>query len=417
MTELSVSVIIVSRGRPQSLCRCLTAVSQLLYKTFEIVVVVDTAGFDAVTKLSFSDRIKISKFDDVNISTARNHGLTLAAGEIVAFIDDDAVPEPAWLLHLVQPFKNPMVSAAGGFVRGRNGISYQWQGQEIDEFGYSKDITITTEQPTIVSAGPGKAIKTQGTNCAFRRSTLAEIGGFDPAFRYYLDEADVNFRLAERGNATAIVPRAEVHHCYEASETRLQNRVPKSLFEIGASQAIYLRKHASVERFDEVLKGFCEAQRATLIRHMIAGNCEPGDVGVVMSTLNDGILEGLSRSIVPLPVIAQSDLPFCVFRQNDDARDHRIICGYRIHARRLRRQAEETVRRGYNVSLYLFSRTARFHRLSYRNGYWEQAGGIFGKSVRSEPVFQFTRLKQRLKKETQRVLLRRDPLDTAERIS
>ncbi|MCB2152739.1 MAG: glycosyltransferase, partial [Rhodobacteraceae bacterium] len=58
---------------------------------------------------------------------ARNLGLAAAAGEIVAFIDDDAVPEPRWLARLTAPFADPGIAAAGGFVVGRNGISFQWR--------------------------------------------------------------------------------------------------------------------------------------------------------------------------------------------------------------------------------------------------------------------------------------------------
>ncbi len=60
MTDLTVSVIVVSRGRPDALCRCLTAVSQLVYHTFEVIVVADKAGLAATGRLAFADRIKLA---------------------------------------------------------------------------------------------------------------------------------------------------------------------------------------------------------------------------------------------------------------------------------------------------------------------------------------------------------------------
>jgi len=72
---------------------------------------------------------------------------------------------------------------------------------------------------------------------------LVAIGGFDPAFRYFLDETDVNMRLAKAGHATAIVPLAEVHHGFAASRFRRDDRVPRDLSQIGASWTVFQRKH------------------------------------------------------------------------------------------------------------------------------------------------------------------------------
>ena len=135
MTDLPVSVVIVSRGRPAALQRCLTGVSQLQYAPFEVIVVADPDGIAAARKMDFAAHLKLVAFDKANISAARNLGIAQAAGEIVAFIDDDAVPEPQWLRYLVAPSRQSDVAAMGGFVRGRNGISYQWRAQSVDGYG------------------------------------------------------------------------------------------------------------------------------------------------------------------------------------------------------------------------------------------------------------------------------------------
>ncbi len=413
MSPVSVSVIIVSRGRPAALCRCLDAVSQLIYHLFEVVVVADKAGTAAAYGLPISDRITIAQFDEPNISVARNLGISMAKGDIVAFLDDDSVPEPGWLFHLMQAFSNASVVAAGGFVRGANGISYQWRGQTIDRFGYSHDLRIDATESQILTGTPGRAIKTQGTNCAFRRKVIARIGGFDPAFRYYLDETDVNMRLAKLGLQTAIVPQAEVHHSTAASDIREASRMPKSLFEIGASQMMFLRKYAEANQIPQVAAEFLASHRLALLKHMTAGNCEPRDVNTMLDTLQAGLADGARRTITPLPAIPESKCRFEPFHQSAYSPTHRIVHGYRIQSPLLRRAVRDAAARGDIVSLYIFSRTSRFHRVVYRQGCWEQTGGLFGKSERTEPVFRLTTLKQRLKKETQRVAAQRDPLNPA----
>jgi len=104
VTAPTVSVVIVSHGRPASLGICLTGVGQIDYPNFEIVIVADQSRIDAVNAHALGDQVKLVLFDEMNISAARNAGVAAAAGEIIAFIDDDAIPEPTWLTHLIAPF-------------------------------------------------------------------------------------------------------------------------------------------------------------------------------------------------------------------------------------------------------------------------------------------------------------------------
>ena len=193
MTALPVSVIVVSHGRPEALVRCLMGLDQLDYPAFEIVVVADAAG---IARLSpWDGRIKQVAFDEENISAARNLGIRAAAGEIVAFVDDDAVPEPDWLARLAGGFVNDEVVAAGGYVIGRNGFSYQWQARAAAADATTAPLEVTGDGPHLMHGKPGQAIKTEGTNMAFRREVLATMCGFDPVYRFCLDETDLNLRI------------------------------------------------------------------------------------------------------------------------------------------------------------------------------------------------------------------------------
>ena len=261
MTEerQSISVVIVSRERPQSLSLCLLGVARLVYSPYEIIVVADAAGIDAARALPFANALKLVRFDEPNISTARNRGITESAGEIVTFIEDDAVPEPMWLERLREAFAQPDVSAAGGFVLGRNGISWQWRERSVDRQGRAHTLPIEGQQPVLPVAPEGHAVKTEGTNMAIRRSVLAELGGFGPAFRFFLAETDLNLRLAEQGHRTALAPAAEVHHAYGPSDMRRGDRAVRDLTAVGQSSMVFLRCHASPEAHAGRL---CEIQPA-----------------------------------------------------------------------------------------------------------------------------------------------------------
>ena len=131
MAPPPVSVVVPSFGRPAELDRCLAGLGQLFYRPYEIVVVACGAGRAAISRHLGSSHVRVDPNDGGGVSASRNAGIAAAAGDIVAFIDDDAVPEPTWLDHLVDGLSRTGAEAATGFVRGRNGISLQWRGRAI----------------------------------------------------------------------------------------------------------------------------------------------------------------------------------------------------------------------------------------------------------------------------------------------
>ncbi len=69
------------------------------------------------------------------LSQSRNLGIDAAAGEIVAFIDDDAIPEPGWLAELVAAYADPAVAGAGGVVLDHTGVHAQYRFSACDRVG------------------------------------------------------------------------------------------------------------------------------------------------------------------------------------------------------------------------------------------------------------------------------------------
>lgn len=401
MEALSTSVIIVSRERPKALARCLLGVFQSKHPNLEVVVVADASGLAAIATLPFSDQIKTTQFDEANISRARNEGLALAAGEIVAFIDDDAIPEPSWIFRLTEPFKDPTVAAAGGYVRGRNGISFQWRARSVDTAGRTRPLHVPSRNPMVFSPPECQAVKTEGTNCAFRRKVLAEMGGFDPIYAFYLDETDVNMRLAVAGYCTAIVPLAQVHHGYFPSERRTSARVPRTLFDVGRSIAVFHRKYADPVDARMAWRAERIEQRKRLLRLMQIGALEPTDVLRLMRTLKDGHANGAQVHLTSNSSIPPSKHAFAKIVQTNY--HHRVLSGRIWQRRRLRNAARRLVLANVRVTIVILSPTLLFHRIRFlSDGFWEQTGGIFGKSSRNQPLFQFYSFKSRVKEEMSR---------------
>jgi len=104
---------------------------------------------------------------------ARNHGLQAANGELVAFLDDDAIPEQDWLERLVAPLEaSPSVVATGGWVLPDGGNVAAWYPKELYwVFGCSwagLEARQTLRNPI-------------GASMAWRRGVLSEVGGFNVA--------------------------------------------------------------------------------------------------------------------------------------------------------------------------------------------------------------------------------------------
>ncbi|MGB3148206.1 MAG: glycosyltransferase [Paracoccaceae bacterium] len=392
------SLIIVSRHRPLSLRRCLFAVTQMDHADFEVIVVADPGGLAVAADF----HVKAVPFDQPNISVARNLGIGASSGEVVAFIDDDAVPEPDWLSRLTAPFADPQVAAAGGAILSRNGISFEFDGGWVDRKLQQSRLAPADRTGGVFPTTADKALEIKGTNAAYRRARVCELGGFDPAISYYLDETELNLRLASRQALIAFVPQARVHHVKEQSSRRKENRAPLSLWDIGASTAITLRRlGADASALDEGWGRLLADETARITGLVRAGQLRRSEVAALLAGLADGFANARARSLPVLTPLEGVTAPF--LRLESDQRPKVILSGRIWQSRRLKQDAARLVDEGNLVWLCLFSPTALYHRLRFTDqGYWLQTGGLFGKSDRTDPPFRLYSFSRRVSKESLR---------------
>lgn len=362
------SVIVISRGRPQLLALCLAALAQQTHPDIEVVLVADPGSVGIRPDLN----LKRVSFDQPNVSAARNQGLALAAGEIVAFIDDDATAFPNWAAELAAGFDDPRVLAATGFTLGPWARQWQAKAERIGADGLSRPFALTDN--AALPASQDGPVSTIGTNCAFRRDALLHLGGFDPAFAYYLDESDVNWRMSRAfpDALTAIRPQAQVIHGIAAGPLRTGGGVPSSLHQVGHSTALFTRRHQGVMPDLQTL------QRKRLLRHMVAGRLDPFGIAPLLTSLRDGMAEGQGLPLPPLPVPLPDDAPaFLPLARANFQSEPLILAGWIWQARSLRQAAISAARDRCCVALLLLSPTAAPHRLSLKTlNYWEQTGGF-----------------------------------------
>ena len=226
------SVIVCTRHRTTKLARCLTALRSLDYPRYELIVVDNTVGDEKVRRLAESAYARRIVEPRVGLSRARNAGARAARGEILAFIDDDAVAQPDWLRRHAAAFADESLGATTGRVRPMAKASPAAQTwiaatEDLGERSLRVDRTSSQWFEQVNFGGIGL-----GPNMAFR-SALFENGW---AFRESLglgerdqplgEEQYAFFRLVNAGHAVAYVPDAVVYHDAPASmsDLRLKRR-------------------------------------------------------------------------------------------------------------------------------------------------------------------------------------------------
>jgi GT2 family glycosyltransferase len=195
-----VSVVVCTYNGASSIRDCCEGLLKLKYPNFEVIVV-DDGSTDATADIGREYGFRVISTENRGLGNARNTGLEAATGEIVAYIDDDAYPDPHWLTYLVAAFLSTEYAGVGG-----PNITPPGDGPIADCMANSPG------NPTHILLSDGEAEHIPGCNMAFRKAALEAIGGFDPQVRVAGDDVDVCWRLRQRGWSLGFSPAAVVWH-------------------------------------------------------------------------------------------------------------------------------------------------------------------------------------------------------------
>jgi glycosyltransferase involved in cell wall biosynthesis/GT2 family glycosyltransferase len=250
------SIVINTYNRAAWLATALESLRYLDYPAYEIVVVNGPSDDATSSVLSdFHANIKVAHCAEVNLSVSRNIGIRHAAGDVVAFMDDDAIPDARWLKALSTAYQDPQVAAAGGWIFDNTGYSFQAKYTVCDRAGDALQLTGPNPTPWFNAPGLPQYCSLTGTNSSFRRTFLHEIGGFDEEYAYFLDETDVCLRLIDRGHRIVFVDNAFIYHKFAPSHLRNVNRIPKSLYRPSRSKSYFcLRFAGSDDNFGQAFQ-------------------------------------------------------------------------------------------------------------------------------------------------------------------
>ncbi|HSF19256.1 MAG TPA: glycosyltransferase [Vicinamibacteria bacterium] len=194
-----ISVVVCTYNGAKVIRDCLEGLRKLNYPDFEVIVVNDgsTDGTDAIVG---EYDVRLINAEHRGLSCARNTGLELATGEIVAYIDDDAWPDPHWLTYLAHSFMTSDHAGVGG------------PNLPPDDGFVATCVASAAGGPVHVLLSDRVAEHIPGCNMAFRKSDLVAAGGFDPQFRIAGDDVDICWKIQSRGRMLGFNPAAVVWH-------------------------------------------------------------------------------------------------------------------------------------------------------------------------------------------------------------
>jgi len=253
------TVVITTCGGPERrLLSTLGGVLAQTYPRFEVVVVDNrpaTSGVRQVLEAAYpaEERLRYAAEARPGLSHARNRGVALARGELVAFADDDLDIDVDWLGCLVAGFDSSDVACVTGLILP---IELETSAQRLlEEFGgYAKGFERRTwdcktnrlDHPlypyTVGAFG-------SGASAAFRRDALAGIGGFDTALGAGTrarggEDIDIYVTCVQRGYQIVYEPGAIVRHAH----LRGLDEVHRKVRDYGVGLGAMLTKHLLRDR-------------------------------------------------------------------------------------------------------------------------------------------------------------------------
>lgn len=225
MPEHTISIIVNTTDRAKSLQTLLRTLEHQSYPHFELIVVVGPTHDNTLEILEpYQDRIRLYRCAEANLSKSRNIGLLAARGDIVAYIDDDAVPSYHWLAQLNRLFQDDKLAGTGGkvYMVHPNQPVVQHRIGIASSLAEQYDVR-TSWLDGLVPPGRGKlwSGRMMGTNMAYRRQDLLDINGFDEFFEWLYDDSDIGMRLTQAGKIVHPVQEAVVYHTPASSRNRV----------------------------------------------------------------------------------------------------------------------------------------------------------------------------------------------------
>jgi glycosyltransferase involved in cell wall biosynthesis len=266
--DVSVVVSAYSEERLDYVLGCVSSLRRQSFPPKEIILVLDP---DQQLIEAYRDKVpsfvKIIASEGFGLSNARNAGVKNAQGEIVAFIDDDAVADVDWLKNLVRNYDDPNVAGVGGAINPlwENGCP-AWFPEELN-WVVGCSYKGLPEHKAIVR-------NPIGCNMSFRRDVLAKVGLFRSDIGRFGkrllagEETELSMRILSKIRGSKIIsdPAAKVYHRIGKNRVTPRYLWDRSFCE-GVSKALITTRSPALSAENKYLKHLVEVTIPSKLKH------------------------------------------------------------------------------------------------------------------------------------------------------
>lgn len=195
----TISIIVVAYKTGQELRECLESLSKQTCNDFEIIIVDnDFEDLNMLAKYTL-DYYRLGK--NYGLSYARNFGVERSQGSILAFLDDDAIPDAKWTESIFNTFKQKGIVAIRGKILPKSERKvYNYLATHYDLGG----------EPLL------RSLDTEG-NSAIRRDAYEAVGGFNPKLFIYMQEGLVISIALSKHGRIMYAPEMIIYHDFADS--------------------------------------------------------------------------------------------------------------------------------------------------------------------------------------------------------
>jgi glycosyltransferase involved in cell wall biosynthesis len=284
--ELGVSVVICAytEQRWEDLLAAVDSIRRQTHPAVEILVVVDhNEPLRRRAAQTLPGAQVVANGGPRGLSGARNTGVALARGDVVAFLDDDACADPEWLAHFARAYRDPAVYGVGGAAVPR--WPHARPGWFPPEFDWVVGCTYTGLPDTV-----SPVRNPIGAGMSFRRSVFSRVGGFTDGIGRIgsrplgCEETELGIRLRQAVPEAVVLyePRALVHH--RVTESRVTWRYFRArCYAEGLSKAVVARR-VGREAALESERAYVRDALPRAVRRELAGRRFGGAAAVFVGT-------------------------------------------------------------------------------------------------------------------------------------
>ncbi|MBN9632906.1 MAG: glycosyltransferase [Actinobacteria bacterium] len=207
----------------------------------EIIVVENASGDDSAERIraAHPEVTLIESNENLGFAGGSNLGVRSSSGEFVAFLNNDAKPDPGWIRAAIAKFgESSRIGAVASKVVDWEGERVDYVGAAMTWFGMGYKPGTSLLLPRDEDA-PRDVLFGTGSAMFVRRSVFDELGGFDERYFMFFEDVDFGWRINLRGHRFVYEPKSLAYHKHHASMSSFGAYKETYLLERNALYTLY----------------------------------------------------------------------------------------------------------------------------------------------------------------------------------